>query len=451
MKVFKSKLFYTIVLIVFTVIMIATVILKFALPTGSGNSGRGNMPSGFNSSSDFSGFPQGGNSGDSEGNSGFTPGNMPEGFDPENMPEDFDSSNMPEGFDKKSRPDSGSSDSDSDSDSDSKKPSRSGKGSSDSDSDRPSRPENGNFPSRSSSRSKGFAGMINKIWISVVIVCALVDAVCIFMLIKLSKKKTSPAQINIGEKKKDIVPLEGQVTETKEETEDETPKRKKKLWMLIFIPILAGAVILKMIPTTSGSTSSINVKEQLVAVDVSTKTIPNTFLSGGTLETESTRAFTLPGDITIESYAVSNGDIVEKGDLIARVNKSSVMIAISDIKTLIADLDKDLKKTASDKDYSKIKAPAAGRVKAIYAEAGNSVVDTMTEHGALMLISLDGLMKVELTGVSGLQVGDTVTVRLSNDKEETGRVATVSDGVTTITISDSSALSSSILFFNSLK
>ena len=242
MKVFKSKLFYTIVLIVFTLIMIAAIVLKFALPSGSSKSSSGNMPSGFT---------QGQN---------FDPDNLPEGFDPSNS-----------GF---KRPGS-SSDSDlsSDSNTDSKKPSRPGSGSS-SDSDRPSRPDrsssdsdsdsdskkpsgsftpgdgnfdpsnlpdgfdasnlpsgdfdpsniqngdfdpsnfqngnfdpsnfkngNGSFPSRSS-KSSGFASVINKIWIPVVIVCALVDAACIFMLIRLSKK-TAPVQINIGEKKKD--------------------------------------------------------------------------------------------------------------------------------------------------------------------------------------------------------------------------------------------------------
>lgn len=461
MKVFKSKLLYTIVLFVFTILMITTIVLKFALPSGS-KSGRGNMPSGF-SSSDSSGFP-GGGSGNFPG--GFSGDFDPENFDSENMPEVFDPSNPGPGF---TRPDrSGSSDSDSDSD----RPSRPDKSSSDSDSDsdskKPSRgsftpgdgnfdpsnfgngdfdPSNfqngGSFPSRSSSKSSGFASVINKIWIPVAIICALVDAFCIFMLIRLSKKN-SPQQINIGDEKKDAsssknltIQAPGEAKED-EETEDATPKRKHKLWFLIFIPVLVGAIILRMMPTGS-STSSISVNEQLVTAEAANKVITNAFLSGGTLEAESTKAYTLPGDITIDTYAVNNGDIVAKGDLIAKVDKSSVMIAISDIQELMDDLDGELKDTAEDKDYSKIKSPAAGRVMAIYAEAGTSVVDTMTKNGALVLISLDGLLKVELSGVTGLNVGDKVTVKLPDDKEETGRVASVVDGVTTVTISDDAA------------
>ena len=86
MKVFKSKLFYTIVLIVFTILMIATIVLRFARPSRSGSSGRGNMPPGF-SSSDSSGFPGGGS------------GNFPGGFGGDFDPENFDPANIPEGFD----------------------------------------------------------------------------------------------------------------------------------------------------------------------------------------------------------------------------------------------------------------------------------------------------------------------------------------------------------------
>ena len=401
MKVLKSKLFYRIVLIVFTLLMIATVILRFALPSGSSKRGSGNMPSGFNQSSDFQGggsgnFPGGSSDSDSDSDSkkpsgSFTPGDG--NFDPSNFQNgDFDPSSFKNG--------------------------------------------NGSFPSRSS-KSSGFASVINKIWIPVVIVCALIDAVCIFMLIRLSKK-TAPAQINIGEKKKESSLPAKKQEEAEELSEDETPKRKRKLWFLIFIPFLIGAIILRMMPTNT-NTSSINVNEQLVTVEAANKIITNAYLSGGTLVAENTKAYTLPGDITITTYAVSNGDTVSKGDLIAKVDKSSVMIAINDIQELIGDLDKDLKETASDKDYSKIKSPSAGRVKAIYAEAGTSVVDTMTQNGALMLISLDGLMKVDLAGITSLKAGDKITVKLSNDKEETGRVSSVADGMTTVTISDSSA------------
>ena len=67
MKVFKSKRFYKIVLIVFTILMIAAIVLGFVLPSLR-RPGRGNMPPGF-SSSDSSDFPDGG------------PGNFPGGFD----------------------------------------------------------------------------------------------------------------------------------------------------------------------------------------------------------------------------------------------------------------------------------------------------------------------------------------------------------------------------------
>jgi hypothetical protein len=57
----------------------------------------------------------------------------------------------------------------------------------------------------------------------------------------------------------------------------------------------------------------------------------------------------------------------------------------------------------------------------------------------LMLISLDGLMAVDLQAVDGISVGDTVKVILSDGTEENGRVSSKEDGILTVTISDESA------------
>ena len=61
-------------------------------------------------------------------------------------------------------------------------------------------------------------------------------------------------------------------------------------------------------------------------------------------------------------------------------------------------------------------AGVSGRVKMIYAETGDDVVDVMYEKGALALLSLDGYMAADVE-TDALSAGESVTVRLSDGEE----------------------------------
>lgn len=141
----------------------------------------------------------------------------------------------------------------------------------------------------------------------------------------------------------------------------------------------------------------------------------------------------------LTGWAVSEGDYVEAGQLLATVDKASVLAAIEDVNDLIKTIDSAIQSSRYDTVDSSIRAPREGRVKAIYAEAGKSVADTMTEHGALMLLSLDGLMAVDID-TAALPLGAAVTVVLPDGTKQTGRVSAVSGGTATVTLSDETAL-----------
>ena len=59
-----------------------------------------------------------------------------------------------------------------------------------------------------------------------------------------------------------------------------------------------------------------------------------------------------------------------------------------------------------------IRAPATGRIKAIYIEKGDDSLAVYREKGAVMMLSTDGRMKVELSGLEAgtLELGQTVRV-----------------------------------------
>ena len=422
MKLFQKKPLYIVLLVVFTLILIADLVLRFAV------GGRPNRPEGFSASGGWSASED------------FDPNNLPEGFDassipnmpgggsfdPNNLPEDFDASsmpnmpgggsfdpnNLPEDFDASSmpnRPDSGDFD-----------PENMPEGFN------PQQGGFGNMPGGSGFRQRGgFLSTVRKLWIPILIVCVLVDALSIFMLARIARKTKRE---------------EGQAdSEAKED--DPGPKRKnKKLWILLLIPVLLAGILLKLLtPAATRDTSSVTVQEKVVQAEAASEQISKVFLSGGTLTAEDAVTVSLPGDIRIESFAVSNGDSVEAGDLIATVEKSSVISSIRSIQEVMTELDGELSETADDND-DEITAPSGGKVKVLYAEAGTPVADTMAQYGALMVLSLDGMMSAQIPADDSLNVGDRVTVRLSDGTEEAGRVETVRDGTATVTLSDENAV-----------
>ncbi|MBR4132677.1 MAG: hypothetical protein IKT99_06830, partial [Oscillospiraceae bacterium] len=133
----------------------------------------------------------------------------------------------------------------------------------------------------------------------------------------------------------------------------------------------------------------------MLEATVSEAPISRVFLSGGTLTAQDAVTVSLPGDIQIKSYAVQSGDTVQAGDLIATVEKSSVLSGVRNIQSVMAELDEALGELTEDND-AEVTSAAAGRVKLIYAEAGTPVADTMAQYGALAVLSLDGLMCAEI-------------------------------------------------------
>lgn len=391
MKLFKKKKVYTVLIIVFTLILIADLVIRFAVTAKSSSSDRGG----------FSGMP-GSFSGD------FDPDNMPSDFDPNNVPSDFsdfqqgsmpggngtfDVENMPEGVD----------------------PQQGG-----------FTPGNMHDSGRSASEEKGFVGTVKKFWMPIAVVCALVDAVCVFMLLRISKKNRSSSST----RKTDSG------SKNSEEDFDDSPRRKKPLWILLFVPVLVIAILLKTLPKTKKEEkSTMSVKENIVTAETEKKMLSTVYLGGGTLSQEEASEVSVPGSIKIDSYAVSNGDMVQAGDLIATVNKPSVLSQIRDVQETLSEIDEKLNDELSKEDREKLTANAEGRVMAVYAGEGDAVADTMSEHGSLLLISLDGLMSTEIPA-RNLSVGDSVIVILPDETEETGYVISVFEDVATITISD---------------
>lgn len=219
-----------------------------------------------------------------------------------------------------------------------------------------------------------------------------------------------------------------------EEEEDDTQLRSGSgaKWITLLCVILAIALIVSSLP--SGISAVTKVNSKVLSAVPEENTISTVLSGGGTLSPQAGTAQSLPQALELETYYVKNGQTVSEGDPIAQVDLVAVKAAISELQEVIDTLDAAIASESSKTNDSVIRSGTAGRVKKIYAREGTAAADTVYENGALLLLSLDGLMAVDLEARA--EVGQRVTVTLSDGTALEGTVESVSDGTATVTLSD---------------
>ena len=212
--------------------------------------------------------------------------------------------------------------------------------------------------------------------------------------------------------------------------------------------IVISTVIVFTIAATAGgvywkyqSGKKLSVPEKTVQatkVTAEISSIANTIVGTGNLETDTPVSLKIPSGITISEVKVESGDHVSRGDVLAEVDVSSVYEAMEEVQEKIKVLDEQIAELKENTDDEVISASMDGRVKKIYISQGEDISSCMLENGALLVLSIDGKMAVDLTDpVSVPSEEDTVTVTLSSGTQVEGTVEKVSDDGCTITMTDS--------------
>lgn len=217
---------------------------------------------------------------------------------------------------------------------------------------------------------------------------------------------------------------------------DKTKKKNVRRYILwgVLAVVVAGLAMLPALArqqdAQDGPVASV------LEATVKEGSVQATVRGGGTLEAGDGEDIELPPEVKITEFLVKNGQEVEKGDPVAKIDKVSALAAVTKIRTSMAAVEKQMETFSDEKSASTVTAPAGGRVKAIYANPGDSVTQVLVEHGALALLSLDGRMRVTLTVSSQLIPGDSIPVTLDSGKTVTGRVESNLNGELTVTIAD---------------
>lgn len=219
-------------------------------------------------------------------------------------------------------------------------------------------------------------------------------------------------------------------------------KKRRRRRIVITVVSIVLVVLIAIIIAVSVLSARVRERFASAAADVknysaSIGRISTTVSGTGVLEAVDTDQIKLPEGVELKELLVSAGDSLQAGDPVASVELSSVMKALSDTQDQLDALDKQIDSAKNDKVSSRLTSSVSGRVKAVFAQKGDHVVDVMTEHGALALISLDGLMETQLEG--NLDVGTQVQVTDSGDKNYTGTVAASAGGKMTVTLTDDGA------------
>ena len=164
--------------------------------------------------------------------------------------------------------------------------------------------------------------------------------------------------------------------------------------------------------------------------------IEYTLAGGGTLTAEDPIEVKIPDTVEVLHYLVENGQRVEKDQALAEVDRVTLLGAMSEVQDSLDALSEQMREEGGSAAATTLYTQSAGRVKAVYAQPNDDVRRVMLEHGALAVLSLDGMMVTEIRTALPVPAGTGLRLELSDGKSVTGVVRTVMDGKLTVVLSD---------------
>ena len=201
----------------------------------------------------------------------------------------------------------------------------------------------------------------------------------------------------------------------------------------VVLAVLTGVVIFlqKQVKSKFAKSSEASIK----SAAVESGSISTTVYGKGRLQDDDVETQEVPDSVKLTELKVEVGDTVNKGDVIATADLSTVLSAMSETQASIDALDKKIRDAADDEVDDSITTTVAGRIKKIYAAKGDDVSQVMIDNNALALLSMDGYMAVDIEA-SKLEAGDKVKVTTSKDKTYDGTVESKSGNQATIILTD---------------
>ena len=188
---------------------------------------------------------------------------------------------------------------------------------------------------------------------------------------------------------------------------------KKWIKRLVLLVILCAAVLFGAKAYIRSQAANVEEEETYEQAQVLRGAMRETVYGTGTTSAKSQPNLLAEAEGTLTDLRVSVGDEVKKGDILAVMTNEDIDDTITDLEFALWDLDATITDTRAGSKVTKIEAPIAGRVMAIYGRAGDDALAVFRREGALAIINTDERMRVELTakeGQLGLTLDEKVTV-----------------------------------------
>ncbi|NLI52907.1 MAG: HlyD family efflux transporter periplasmic adaptor subunit [Clostridiales bacterium] len=213
----------------------------------------------------------------------------------------------------------------------------------------------------------------------------------------------------------------------------------KKTGIVIALCLVSASALLGCSAITGASASNAPVYQ---SVSVTTGDIVQTVSGPGVLKFADSLDQETTANVKITNVAVKAGDTVHAGDPIAEFDAVALSTDIANLYTSVTQLRQQAQALALSFQSGKtIAAGMKGRIKEVYVKEGDSVAEVVAEKGGIALISVDGLMTVQIQA-AGLTANDEVTV-VSGNYECKGNVSKIEGGAVTVSFPDKKVLSGS--------
>lgn len=215
-------------------------------------------------------------------------------------------------------------------------------------------------------------------------------------------------------------------------------KKKRKLLrtvltvaaVILVIIVLAVALLRREVEHRFADAAA-----EVLSYEVKPGTIHTLVSGSGTLSEEELETIQVPDGVEITEILAAAGDTVRQGEVLATVDLSTVMTAMSDLQARLDELDAQIAEAKGDEVDEEILAGLHGRVKIIYAEEGMDVGACMAEHGALAVLSLDNHMALDIP-VGDLRKDTPIRALRADGTEIRAIVGSISRETATILVSD---------------
>ena len=192
------------------------------------------------------------------------------------------------------------------------------------------------------------------------------------------------------------------------QSNSKSTKNKRRRWPWLFLLLIP--VLLLGITFLGAQRNLAMMRNTYTTVKPTVGAISITVYGSGSIEAGKHDSVYAPATGQVQQVQVAVGDRVAAGDVLAVLSSDSLDARISQLESQIPAFDQQIALMPYTAGSATLSAPVAGRIMSVHAVVGDPVVGVMDAYDALLVISADGKMKVELSKPTTLAPGTAVLV-----------------------------------------